>query len=137
MLAAPYVLAYGAAWTQWSGGNGPSCTSCQGAHLRLLWPLCCESAAGHCAMAVCCSSVMSGSHDPFGPDLLPGHGYTLVTVDPDAFDRSHPVARNIIHWIVSNIPGCILPTQGTLKLRFWFEVLFSCTVPAVLGYFAF
>lgn len=37
--------------------------------------------------------------------------YTLVMVDPDAPSPSHPTLRNILHWLVADIPGSTDPSQ--------------------------
>ncbi|XP_020215747.1 protein MOTHER of FT and TFL1 [Cajanus cajan] len=38
--------------------------------------------------------------------------YTLVMTDPDAPSPSEPSMRELIHWIVVNIPGGTNPTRG-------------------------
>ncbi|XAR68390.1 hypothetical protein NMG60_11003491 [Bertholletia excelsa] len=38
--------------------------------------------------------------------------YTLVMTDPDAPSPSEPSMRELVHWIVANIPGGSNPTQG-------------------------
>ncbi|XP_019446160.1 PREDICTED: protein MOTHER of FT and TFL1-like [Lupinus angustifolius] len=38
--------------------------------------------------------------------------YTLVMTDPDAPSPSEPIHRELIHWIVTNIPGGTNPNQG-------------------------
>jgi hypothetical protein len=40
--------------------------------------------------------------------------YTLVMVDPDAPSPSNPTLRNILHWLVTDIPGSTSPSQGLL-----------------------
>jgi len=40
--------------------------------------------------------------------------YTLVMVDPDAPSPSSPTLRNILHWLVTDIPGSTSPSQGLL-----------------------
>ncbi|CAM6040926.1 unnamed protein product [Sphagnum compactum] len=37
--------------------------------------------------------------------------YTLVMVDPDAPSPSNPTLRNILHWLVTDIPGSTSPSQ--------------------------
>jgi hypothetical protein len=37
--------------------------------------------------------------------------YTLVMVDPDAPSPSSPTLRNILHWLVTDIPGSTSPSQ--------------------------
>jgi phosphatidylethanolamine-binding protein (PEBP) family uncharacterized protein len=38
--------------------------------------------------------------------------YTLAMVDPDAPSPSNPVLRNILHWLVTDIPGSTTASQG-------------------------
>ncbi|XP_043703040.1 protein MOTHER of FT and TFL1-like [Telopea speciosissima] len=58
--------------------------------------------------------VISGHHD----DL-----FTLVMTDPDAPSPSEPSMRELVHWIVVNIPGGTNPTRGK-------EILaYSCPRP--------
>ncbi|OAE23256.1 hypothetical protein AXG93_620s1230 [Marchantia polymorpha subsp. ruderalis] len=38
--------------------------------------------------------------------------YTLLTVDPDARSPTNFTARNILHWMVTNIPGNIKSSQA-------------------------
>jgi hypothetical protein len=40
--------------------------------------------------------------------------YTLVMVDPDAPSPSNPTLRNVLHWLVTDIPGSTSPSQGLL-----------------------
>ncbi len=40
--------------------------------------------------------------------------YTLLLVDPDAPSPSNPTLRNILHWLVTDIPGSTSPSQGLL-----------------------
>jgi phosphatidylethanolamine-binding protein (PEBP) family uncharacterized protein len=35
-----------------------------------------------------------------------------VMVDPDAPSPSHTTRRNILHWLVADIPGSTDPSQG-------------------------
>ncbi|KAK2994984.1 hypothetical protein RJ640_015414 [Escallonia rubra] len=38
--------------------------------------------------------------------------YTLVMTDPDAPSPSEPSLRELVHWVVTDIPGRTTPTQG-------------------------
>ena len=32
--------------------------------------------------------------------------YTVMLVDPDAPSRQNPQYKNVLHWLVVNVPGC-------------------------------
>ncbi|KAI5063156.1 hypothetical protein GOP47_0021703 [Adiantum capillus-veneris] len=51
-----------------------------------------------------------------GSSLDAGCSYTLLTIDPDAHSPSTPILKNVIHWIISNIPGSISPTQDATQV---------------------
>ncbi|MCO5607241.1 hypothetical protein L7F22_061434 [Adiantum nelumboides] len=58
-----------------------------------------------------------------GSSLEAASFYTLLTLDPDAFSPSTPMLKNVVHWIISNIPGSISSTQdaaqvGEIALRY-------------------
>ncbi|MCO5574817.1 hypothetical protein L7F22_028610 [Adiantum nelumboides] len=58
-----------------------------------------------------------------GSSLDGASSYALLTLDPDAFSPSTPILKNVVHWIISNIPGSISPTQdaaqvGEIVLRY-------------------
>ncbi|XP_021736432.1 protein MOTHER of FT and TFL1 [Chenopodium quinoa] len=47
--------------------------------------------------------------------LIGGHSdvlYTLVMTDPDAPSPSEPSMRELVHWIVTDIPGCASTSCG-------------------------
>ncbi len=43
--------------------------------------------------------------------------YTLAMVDPDAPNPSNPVLRNILHWLVTDIPGSTTASQGEVPIH--------------------
>jgi hypothetical protein len=43
--------------------------------------------------------------------------YTLAMVDPDAPSPSNPVLRNILHWLVTDIPGSTTASQGQVPIH--------------------
>lgn len=62
-----------------------------------------------------------------GSAVLKDHYYTLVTVDPDAPGPKNNTRKNILHWLVINIPGSIKTSQGALSacvlaLPAWMDV---------------
>ncbi|KAK4486110.1 hypothetical protein RD792_008778 [Penstemon davidsonii] len=46
------------------------------------------------------------------------HLYTLVMTDPDAPSPSEPNMRELLHWIVTDIPGCNNVTRGKETLAY-------------------
>ncbi|XP_042509881.1 protein MOTHER of FT and TFL1-like isoform X1 [Macadamia integrifolia] len=53
--------------------------------------------------------------------------FTLVMTDPDAPSPSDPTMRELVHWIVVNIPGGTNPTHGFLAQLHDSWYISSCT----------
>lgn len=51
-----------------------------------------------------------------GHDLRPQDAYTFIIVDPDAYNPATHVARSVIHYIISNIPGSTSPSQDVTEI---------------------
>jgi phosphatidylethanolamine-binding protein (PEBP) family uncharacterized protein len=59
----------------------------------------------------------------------PGANYTLMMVDQDAFSAQNPVVSPVRHWLLSDIPGSVLASQGVNGDSF--SVLSGYFAPAV------
>ncbi|KAK3018365.1 hypothetical protein RJ639_005168 [Escallonia herrerae] len=69
-------------------------------------------------------SVYYGSkHVTNGCDIKPS---IAVMTDPDAPSPSEPSLRELVHWVVTDIPGRTTPTQGKELMK-----VFVCILPAI------
>ena len=53
----------------------------------------------------------------------PNTFYTVMCIDPDAMSRLEPNLRNVLHWLVVNVPNNDL-TKGDLKV-YEFHISYS------------
>ncbi|KAG6543109.1 hypothetical protein Mapa_015358 [Marchantia paleacea] len=58
------------------------------------------------------NQTQAAPHVVFKGDAIQKHDYyTLLTVDPDARSPTNFTVRNVLHWMVTNIPGHIKSSQ--------------------------